>query len=199
MKDLSIFCIGDSLVYGYGVRRSQFWTGLLSELTGAKVENCGINGDTTAGMLSRLHTWILPEMRKSSSGCCCAVILGGCNDIFFTGSDLTARENMVAMTMALRAAGVRPIVCIPGGIGKSGFPEEWAALVDFRKSAKIMEDYADWLAKYCAAFGIDCVDLRPAFAMAGEEFFLDGIHPGPEGQRIIAQSLCEVIAIIYGN
>ena len=194
MKDLSIYCIGDSLVYGYGVRRAQCWTKLLSDMTGARVINCGVNGDTTAGMLSRLNAAILPEM-KSGGGACCAVIMGGYNDIFFSGSDASARANIAAMTMTLRSEGVVPIVCIPGGIGRSGFPEQWAELTDFEEARRMIEDYSLWLEQYCRSFLIKHADMRPAFKSAGDGIFLDGIHPNPDGQVLIAKALAETITV----
>lgn len=44
----------------------------------------------------------------------------------------------------------------------------------------------------CAAAGLDCLDLRPAFAAAGgERLFLDISHPNAEGQRVIARVLAD--------
>lgn len=196
-KNVSVFCIGDSLVYGYGVKQSQCWTRLLSEMTGMNVENRGINGDTTSGMLSRLHSSILPEMRNTNRPCC-AVIMGGYNDIFLTGSDLSPRENISSMVMTLNAEGIRPIVCIPAGLGKNGFPYEWEKLFDFRKSAEITERYAEWLIKYCKTFAVEYIDLRQTFAGFGETMLLDGIHPNPHGHLLIAKSINEVLSDIYG-
>ena len=44
----TIICLGDSLTYGYGVRRAQCWTELAAEMSGWNVINRGICGDTSA-------------------------------------------------------------------------------------------------------------------------------------------------------
>ena len=52
---MELICIGDSLTYGYGVRRSECWTMLAAQESGWTVRNCGVSGDTTGGMLVRLR------------------------------------------------------------------------------------------------------------------------------------------------
>lgn len=54
-RNLEIVCIGDSLTYGYKLKRSEVWTKLIENKYGIKVLNKGINGDSTGGMLSRFY------------------------------------------------------------------------------------------------------------------------------------------------
>lgn len=53
MKTYKIVCIGDSITFGYEIKEAQKRTALLSEALGLEIVNCGVNGDTTADMLSR--------------------------------------------------------------------------------------------------------------------------------------------------
>ena len=80
----TIICLGDSLTYGYGVRRAQCWTELAAKMSGWNVVNRGICGDTTGGMLVRLREILREEIGERDERC--FLLMGGCNDIFFSGS-----------------------------------------------------------------------------------------------------------------
>ena len=49
----------------------------------------------------------------------------------------------------------------------------------------------DRLRTVCAELGLDCVDLRPAFAAAGGALHVDTMHPNAAGQRLIADALAD--------
>ena len=96
---MRLICIGDSLTFGYGVHLSQRWTQLCAQETGWELVNEGINGDTTGGMLARMQGGVLAELREGGLGADrpYVLLMGGSNDVFYSGSDAAARENMGAM------------------------------------------------------------------------------------------------------
>ena len=113
---MKLICIGDSLTFGYGVRPSQRWTRLCAQETGWEIVNEGISGDTTGGMLVRLRA-LLAE-RDICVQRPLVLLMGGANDIFFSGTDTGARANMGAMlnTVATylhssRAGRIMQMVC----------------------------------------------------------------------------------------
>ena len=77
--------------------------------------NEGINGDTTGGMLARMQGGVLAELREGGLGADrpYALLMGGSNDVFYSGSDAAAQENMGAMIHQLFSVGVLPVVGIP--------------------------------------------------------------------------------------
>ena len=77
MSEIKIACIGDSITFGYEIEETQKWTTLLSEELNVEVVNCGINGDTTAGMLSRFDAIL--DLHKPTH----VIITGGTNDLWF--------------------------------------------------------------------------------------------------------------------
>ena len=85
---MKLICIGDSLTFGYGVRPSQRWTRLCAQETGWEIVNEGISGDTTGGMLVRLRA-LLAE-RDICVQRPLVLLMGGANDIFFSGTDMPA-------------------------------------------------------------------------------------------------------------
>ena len=67
---MELICLGDSITYGYGVKRSQRWTDLAEAESGWKLHNYGVCGDTCGGMLARLRELLqtLPGRRLFSLG-----------------------------------------------------------------------------------------------------------------------------------
>ena len=112
---MKLICIGDSLTFGYGVHLSQRWTRLCAQETGWELVNEGINGDTTGGMLARMQGGVLAELREGGLGADrpYVLLMGGRNDVFYSGSDAAARGNMGAMIHQLFSVGVLPVVGIP--------------------------------------------------------------------------------------
>ena len=185
-----LICLGDSLTFGLRVPQSQTWPRLVQE-NGVEVINLGICGDTTGGMLSRLQT-VLREHSKTQAY---VLIMGGSNDIFYSGTDITARCNIGAMVHQTIAAGLTPIVGIPVPIVPEDAPKDWEPVANFRESAKLLETYCAWLKTYCQAFRIPTVDFREDFLDAQgnvrRELFCDGLHPNAQGHRLMAKKIGE--------
>ena len=182
----TLYCLGDSLTFGPGVRASQKWTTLASSES-MKLVNMGIPGDTTAGMLARLQK-LLPEAQGKT-----VLLLGGSNDIFFTGSDLCARNNMAAMVHQLLAAGCRVYVGLPLPIDAAAAPKKWAQLADFVKANELLQAYRCWLIAFCAAFDVPVVDFAKDYVNR-KDLYLDGLHPNAEGHKRMAARLLEALA-----
>ena len=191
-----LYCLGDSLTYGLGVRTSQKWTALAASDT-LQIINLGVSGDTTGGMLARLQTLLqnsvyqLPPQDRPM-----VLVMGGTNDIFFSGSDTAARGNLAAMVHQLSAAGYRPLVGIPLPICPQDAPKKWESLANFEKAAQLLEQYCAWLKAFCAAFDIPTVDFREDYVNQSgvrRELFLDGLHPNAEGHKRMAARLLEAL------
>ena len=183
-----LICLGDSLTFGLRVPQSQTWPRLVQE-TGVEVVSLGICGDTTGGMLARLQT-VLREQGRSAA---VVLIMGGSNDIFYSGTDVGARSNIGAMVHQVIAAGLTPVVGIPLPIVPEDAPKDWEPVANFYEAAKLLDTYCQWLKTYCKAFGIPTVDFRADFidsqGKVRRELFCDGLHPNTQGHRLMAQKL----------
>lgn len=181
-----LYCLGDSLTFGFGVRRQERWTNLLQE-HGWQAINLGCNGDTTAGMLTRLQAVLADQPRGK------VLVMGGSNDIFYGGDMAGAKANMGAMLQQIFAAGFEPVVGIPLPAVAADAPRQWANVVDFEKAAELLTAYCAWLKDFSASFSIAVVDFRCDFVddkgEAKRQLFLDGLHPTAEGHRLMAQRL----------
>ena len=194
----TIICLGDSLTYGYGVRRAQCWTELAAEMSGWNVVNRGICGDTTGGMLVRLREILREEIGEQNERC--FLLMGGCNDIFFSGSSTGARENMAAMAHQLFAEGEMPLIAIGPGIADGSYPSMWSDLVDFPEAGKVIRQYYEWLERFCSSFGVRMIDFRGDFrdreGNIRTELYLDGLHLNPEGHRVMAERVAKVLGVM---
>ena len=188
----TLYCLGDSLTYGLGVRVSQKWTTLAAS-DSLHIVNLGVSGDTTAGMLARCQALTAaPVYQLPPNERPLVLVMGGTNDIFFSGSCTAARGNLAAIVHQLSAAGYRPLVGIPLPVIPENVPQKWAKLADFHAAANMLEDYCRWLKVFCEAFDIPTVDFRSDY-VNHPELFADGLHPNAEGHKRMAKRLQEAL------
>lgn len=194
----TIICIGDSLTYGYGVHRAQCWTTLAAEMSGWTIVNRGVCGDTTGGMLVRMREILREDIGGKNERC--FLLMGGCNDILYSGSSSGAKENMAAMVHQLLTEGEMPIVAIGPGITNGSFLSRWPDLVDFPNAIEEAERYFEWLERFCRCFGVRVIDFRVDFRdRNGEQrtgLYLDGLHLNPEGHRLMAKRTAEELSAL---
>src|SRR6056297_2521292 len=139
MNKLKIICIGDSLTYGYRVKRSKTWINLSQKELKINIENKGISGDTTGGMLARFREDVILEKPNI------VFIMGGSNDII-TGADLgVPQSNIMAMVHQARANMITPIVGLPTKIDVNEVAEEWSNFANYEIISKKIEKYNNWL------------------------------------------------------
>ncbi len=188
---MKIVCLGDSLTYGFGVRRSKVWTKLAQDKLGIEIINEGISGDTSGGMLSRLHT----ACDKSPEA---VFIMGGVNDLI-VGSDLgTVKSNIMAMTHQAIAKYIDPIIGIPVKINPENVRQDWAEFSDFNRVAEEVEKYHHWIIEFCKTFNIKYIDFYSEFeketGTEAEDLYVDGLHFNERGNEIMAEIFCRSIS-----
>lgn len=186
---MKILCLGDSLTYGYGVPRRDCWVSLAALRSGHELVNCGINGDTTGGMLARFASEVLPQRSDR------LLLMGGANDIILTGSDRQARANLGAIAQQAVAKGIRPMLGLPVPVYPSQVPAPWSDMADFFVLEPVFSSYRDWLISFAATFGFQTVDfaVEGLLPPEGGRLYLDGLHPNQEGHRLMADALCPLL------
>lgn len=171
--------LGDSITAGLGVRRDQAMPARLQAALNARgvaaqVRPAGRNGDTSAGGLSRL------DAALGQDTAVCVVALGG-NDLLLGIRPEATKANLQAILTRLRERRVA------------------AALAGINAPALLGADYA-------RRFNAVYTDLARAFSVpllpnllagiGGSRRYMqsDGIHPNPDGARVIAGNLAPVVA-----
>jgi acyl-CoA thioesterase-1 len=184
-EPVTIVALGDSLTAGYGLAdQSQ---GLVPQLEAwlkarghdVVVQNAGVSGDTTAGGLARIGWALGPDADAL------IVTLGG-NDMLRGLDPAGSRANLEGILKEATARGL-PVLLVamkaPGNFGpeyKMDFDGMYGELAA-TYSAVLADDFFSGL----KAEGADPTD--PASMAAYMQ--ADGIHPNPEGVKLIVVGL----------
>jgi acyl-CoA thioesterase-1 len=173
-----IVVLGDSLTAGYGLDKSQSFPSLLQQRLDAdgrkyEVVNAGVSGDTTAGGLRRLDWSIEGDTRIL------VVALGGNDGL--RGLPVTdSRKNLSEIITRAQKRGITVILAgmeAPPNYGPT-YTGEFRAM--FRDLAR----------EYHVAlipFLLDGVAGVPSLNIS------DGIHPNPEGARIVERTVWKAL------
>ena len=106
-KGSAVLALGDSLTYGYGAAPTAAYPVQLAGLTGCKVINVGVSGDTTADALARL-----PELMGQHPKL--VIISIGGNDFLRKLPESTTRANIGKIIQTVQAANIPAVlVAIP--------------------------------------------------------------------------------------
>ena len=176
---VQIAVLGDSLTAGFGLLQLEAYPTLLQSefdtdgYERVDVVNAGLSGDTSAGGLSRLE-WVLePDVRIL------VVALGG-NDALRGVSPTETRANLEQIIQMAQRQGV--LVLLAGMEAPPNMGEQFRA--EFRAI------FPDLAAKYntrLIPFLLEGVAGHPELNQE------DGIHPTPQGQRIMADLIYPIL------
>ncbi len=170
---MNILCIGDSLTYGYGIRRTKTWCALASQLTGHTFINRGVNGATTGEMTEQ-------ELDGDE-----LFVMGGLNNLFM-GMDITVPLTDIR-SICSRASnmGICPVVGIPMQISDTVLEAWCEGPVDMNLVRASYAQFADALVRQCQTDGMKFIDFRPV--IGPEHLSFDGIHLNKSGHERMAQ------------
>lgn len=178
---MKIICFGDSLTFGYQVSREEKWHVIAEKKTGIQLINRGVSGDTTADMQNRIQKQVFNAKPDG------VILMGGYNDIFFNRSWEPAAQNMIAMVDQSKANGLRVFVAIPPPIHLPVTFKEGGALVDFEKSALMIEAYCQWLRDFTRSSRMPDLDFSAGIDWNDKALYLDGIHQSVAGHQRMAE------------
>ena len=187
---MKIYCMGDSITFGSGLKDpSKRFSDLVAQDTGCEMINCGIGGDTTTGMLSRLHAQVFSQKPDA------LVFFGGVNDINLIGEYRIPCANLVSVIVQAKSFGVPVFVGVPLPIEPKDMPvRAWDTDRDYDRTKWLLKKYAHFITHFCEGRAdVHVVDFRTPFLNehgdARRELFVDGIHPNEAGHRIMADIL----------
>lgn len=166
-----VVILGDSISDGYGLKRSEAYPALLSQLIKSPeliVSNASISGWTSAGGVRRLD-WVLKAKPHI------VVIELGAND-GLRGQKLEVTENnlreMVTKAQSAKAKVLIVAMRLPSNYGK---------------------DYSEQFVKMYAAVakstGARLMPFLDEFFQHRDWFLPDGLHPNAKGHQMIAESI----------
>jgi acyl-CoA thioesterase-1 len=182
---MKIVCLGDSLTYGYGVKRSESWCRKLEEKLNATILNKGINGDTTSGMLARFERDVLAEKPDV------LLFIGGTNDIFLSENTDIAKNNIAAIVQQSLSVGILPIIGCPTPIHEELVEGKWKLYMENTNIVETLKQYHEWSNLYSNTYDVKLIDFYTEFCSDNIiqdklKYYLDGIHLTGEGNRLVA-------------
>ena len=129
---------GDSLTYGFDVRPDQSWTALVSAKSHIHIDNEGQCGDTTTGMVYRLHQFDLSRYDAF-------FIMGGSNDILLDGELEKICQNMRTIVTTFKEQGKPVYLGIPPLTKMESAMYGWQNASDVEKHNDELRRYRQWL------------------------------------------------------
>ena len=175
-----IIFFGDSLTAGYQLDPEEAFPARIQEIVdslqlGYTVVNAGLSGETTSGGLNRIN-WILNQKADVF------VLELGAND-GLRGIPLSeTRQNLQAMIDTVRSSNTNTEIILAGMQIPPNLGQEYTE--EFRN---IFVDLADENQLTLIPFLLEGVAGNPNLNLA------DGIHPTPEGHRIVAANVWKVM------
>ena len=165
----TILAVGDSLTYGFGASPEASYPALLSQMTGLRIINAGINGETSAEGLSRL-----PELLQKHHPKLTILCYGG-NDILQKLPMAQLKTNLIKMVKLCKAHGSDVLlVSVPNltlfGLEPLSLYEEVAKETETPLLEGVLAEILD----------------QPALKS-------DYIHPNAKGYRMMAEKIYEAL------
>ncbi|MHC1720863.1 MAG: GDSL-type esterase/lipase family protein [Clostridiaceae bacterium] len=185
---MKIICIGDSLTTGYGVFRRERWTDILINEYGYDIENKGINGDTSAGMLERFYEDAVAASPTH------VLIMGGCNDLMSGRKLKNIESNIEKMVYESIENHIVPILSVEIPVIPDIARKKWSFDADYDYVVKNDILYREWMLNFSKEKCISCIDLCGIFeeelkCMDAKNLYVDGLHPTNLGHGLIAKAL----------
>lgn len=185
---MNIVCIGDSLTFGYGIRKIDSWCSLLDNIPSFNVINKGINGDSSVGILSRFYEDVLT---LTPSLC---IIMCGSNDILANRSVRSILDNVHLMVEDCKTQGIIPLIMSPPKIYSTLATKLWSNNINYDIINSNLEILSNELSSYCTFQNIKFIDIYNLLPYK-KIYFTDGLHISEEGNRYIYMLVKDRIAI----
>lgn len=169
----TVLALGDSLTSGVGAASSSAYPAVLAQLTGWKVVNGGVSGDTSAQALSRL-----PGLLHQHQPALVIVSIGG-NDFLRRQGSAGTRANILRICQDALASGAQVLlVAVPELtlMAMTGRLSDHAMYADIAAELKIPLHGQGW-----------------SGVLAQERLRADPVHANAEGYAQFAQGLIQTL------
>ena len=175
-----IVCLGTSLTAGFGLDPEQAWPALLQKKVDAaglrfRVVNAGVSGETSAGALRRID-WLMREPLAV------LVVETGANDGLRGQDPDSTRANIRGIFDRARRQDPPPMLVLAGMQAPPNLGADYT-----RRFRALFPELAKDGGASLVPFLLEGVAGVARLNQA------DGIHPTPEGQRIVAENLWRVL------
>lgn len=182
---MKLVCLGDSLTYAYGVKRNECWTSILKKELKVEVINKGISGDTSAGMLARVHSDVILNNPTH------VIIMGGTNDFIWNLDVEQPMANLAAIAFQLMGKNIIPVFGLSIPICTEMAQENWGfTAASFRHINEKLKKLNNLLKIFSKSYNIRLLDFHSFFTgkdgEGKQKYYIDGLHLNAYGNKKIA-------------
>lgn len=184
---MKLICMGDSLTKGYGVSTKDCWVAKLQEnLTGSKVINKGVAGDSSSSMLSRFTNDVIKQEATH------VTIMCGSNDALQGRNPKLTFRNIKAMIDEARLNKVTPIIISSPRILGEVATIRWDKTLDYNKVNETIKSLNALLKSCASSEEIEFIDVNSVIPQSGV-YYTDGLHLDKLGHDLIFDKLMDKI------
>ncbi len=180
VKNIDTIFIGDSLTSGYGVPKNNCWVSKIIDYFNFNGLNKGINGDTTASMLSRFEQHVIEYNPKL------VFIMGGSNDLMLRRSINYIAGNIELMIKDAAKNNIKIIIGIPPFIVGSMAYNLFSPLSNYSLIETELIELKNTIINLCNNLHINYIDFYSATENK-PNLYLDGIHLNIDGHYLLFQ------------
>lgn len=183
MENKYVF-LGDSLIFGYGVKPKDNWVNKLKVNYNLNINNKGINGSTSTDMLFRFQNDVVEASPNI------LFLMAGTNDLLSNRSVNSIIKNIEIMLLSALSNNIKTYIGIPPNI----IPEMANKLFmkcdtyDYCKENLIL--LRKELLNLCKLYSINYIDFYSITENTNKisNLYLDGIHFNPQGQELLFET-----------
>ena len=183
MKENFIF-IGDSLTFGYGVKKEKSWVSLYSNISELNVINKGINGNTSTDILFRFFEDVTSFNPKK------VFIMCGTNDLLSNHSVISIIDNIELMIKDLKSHNTEVIIGIPPCIIKEDAYKLFMPSLTYDYCEKSLPILREKLLSLCKKYNCSIIDFYNT-TLKNKDIFIDGIHFNESGHKLLFEKAKE--------
>lgn len=179
-NSLDFIFFGDSLTFGYGVKKEYCWVTKIINKFNLNAKNSGCNGDTTASMLSRYYKDVLSYNPNK------IFIMGGSNDLMSGRSISSIIENLELMIKDALSINSTVIIGIPPIIFTNMAYRLFSESSFYNYVEKELPNLRSSLINLCDNYSISYIDFYN-LTLNKIDLYLDGVHLNINGHDAMYQ------------
>lgn len=180
MKNKYVF-LGDSLIFGYGVKPKDNWVNKLKTTYDLDIHNKGINGSTSTDMLVRFQKDVIDLSPNI------LFLMAGTNDLLSNRPVTSIINNIEVMIKDALSNNIEVYIGIPPNIIPEMANELFMKCDTYDYCNESLPLLRNELLNLCNFYSLKYIDFYSLTENAKElsNLYLDGIHLNPQGQNLL--------------
>lgn len=180
MKNKYVF-LGDSLIFGYGVKPKENWVNLLKNKYNLDIHNRGVNGSTTVDMLVRFQKDVI-NLNPTN-----LFLMGGTNDFLSNRSVQSTVDNLEIMIKDSLSNNINVILGIPPTIIPNMAKKLFIPCDTYDYCKKSLSELRSLILDLCNKYNLQHIDFYTITNSIknNDYLFIDGIHFSPVGHELL--------------